>query len=89
MAGSERVIEGVVAGDYQGSSGLNGFLVQEEDADADGDPQTSEGIFVFAPGSAPVDAGDVVRVQGTVAEFNGKTQVGGVTNLAVCPDDGP
>jgi predicted extracellular nuclease len=88
MAGSERVIEGVVAGDYQGSSGLNGFFVQEEDADADGDPQTSEGIFVFAPGSAPVDAGDVVRVQGTVAEFNGKTQVGGVTNLAVCPGDG-
>ena len=26
---------------------LNGFFVQEEDADADADPLTSEGIFVF------------------------------------------
>jgi predicted extracellular nuclease len=88
LAGSDRVIEGVVVGDFQGSSGLNGFFVQEEDADADTNPQTSEGLFVFAPGSASVAVGDVVRVQGTVGEFNGKTQFGSVSNLAVCPAGG-
>lgn len=80
--GSEHVIEGVVVGDFQGSAGLNGFFVQEEDSDADANPLTSEGLFVFAPGSAVVDSGDVVRVQGTVGEFNGKTQLGSVSNLA-------
>ena len=40
-------IEGVVVGDYQGAGQLSGYYVQEEDADADADPATSEGIFVF------------------------------------------
>jgi hypothetical protein len=84
VSGSERVIEGVVVGDFQGTAALNGFFVQEEDADADADQQTSEGLFVFAPGSAGVAAGDLVRVQGTVSEFSGKTQLGSATNLAVC-----
>ena len=47
----------------------NGFFMQMADADADGDPQTSEGIFVFT-GSAPAVAlGDRVNVTGCVAEF--------------------
>jgi uncharacterized protein len=86
--GSERVIEGVVIGDFQGAAGLNGFFVQEEDGQADTDPQTSEGLFVFAPGSPEVAAGDVVRAQGTVSEFSGKTQLGSVSRVAVCPADG-
>ena len=42
-------VEAIVVGDYQtqGSGQLRGFFVQEEDADADADPATSEGIFVF------------------------------------------
>ena len=35
-----------MVGDFAGAGGLGGFFVQEEDADADTDPQTSEGIFV-------------------------------------------
>ena len=50
------IIEGVVIGDYQGSGQLGGFHVQEEDADADGNPATSEGIFVFNT-SFPVGVG--------------------------------
>lgn len=46
----------------------NGFYLQ--DATGDGDPATSDGIFVFT-GSAPtVVAGDLVQLQGTVTEFN-------------------
>jgi hypothetical protein len=79
------VIEGVVVGDFQGSSGLSGFHVQEEDSDADADPATSEGVFVY-DGSFGTDVsiGDVVRVQGDVAEFSTLTEINNVINVAVC-----
>src|SRR6185295_18733951 len=47
LVGQEHAIEGVVVGDYQLNSQFSGFHVQDEDADADADPATSEGIFVF------------------------------------------
>lgn len=56
----------------------NGFFLQEEDADADGDVLTSEGIFVFTGGEPDVMAGDAVEVTGTVEEFFGLTQLGGI-----------
>ncbi|HET6842310.1 MAG TPA: PxKF domain-containing protein [Candidatus Angelobacter sp.] len=49
----------------------NGFFIQNADVDADGDPQTSEGVFVFTS-SAPTAAaavGNLVQVTGTVNEF--------------------
>ncbi|WP_269584151.1 ExeM/NucH family extracellular endonuclease [Roseibium sp. Sym1] len=54
----------------------NGFFLQEEDADADGDILTSEGIFVFTGGEPSVVVGDTVDVAGTVEEFFGMTQLG-------------
>ncbi len=75
MNGATNVaIEGVVVGDYQGTGQFGGYYVQEEDADADADPLTSEGIFVFNTSFA-VAAGDRVRVRGNVTEFT----TGGVT----------
>ncbi|MHA7774967.1 ExeM/NucH family extracellular endonuclease [Roseibium sp. M-1] len=59
----------------------NGFFLQEEDVDADGNALTSEGIFVFTGGAPTVIAGDVVDVAGTVEEFFGLTQLGGVTGI--------
>jgi hypothetical protein len=73
-AGQALTVEGVVVGDYQLSSQFSGFFLQEEDADADTDPATSEGIFVFGGGVA-VAPGDVVRVRGRVSEFNGLTEL--------------
>ncbi|WP_434212437.1 Calx-beta domain-containing protein [[Pseudomonas] boreopolis] len=49
----------------------SGFFLQAPDAEADGDPLTSEGIYVYT-GSAPPDAamvGNRVTVQGTVQEY--------------------
>jgi predicted extracellular nuclease len=66
--GTIVTIEGVVVGDYQGSDQFGGFYIQEEDADADADPATSEGIFVFNS-SFPVNVGDKVSVKGSVFEF--------------------
>ncbi len=75
----------MVVGDFQGPTGLGGFFVQEEDSQVDGDPATSEGIFVFdgATGSA-VGVGDVVRVGGTVAEFFGETELSSLIGVDVC-----
>lgn len=91
LDGSMVSIEGIVVGDFQdGTAGvngdLNGFFVQEEDADADGDPQTSEGIFVFDGSSPEVDVqnGDRVRVSGTVDEFFGMTQISSTSFIDVC-----
>lgn len=87
--GNIREIEGVVIGDFQNNASsddgdLNGFHVQEEDADADADAATSEGIFVFAPGAIDVNVGDTVRVRGTVAEFNGLTEITNVISVLHC-----
>ncbi len=90
LVGQTVAIEGIVVGDFQdGASGtngdLNGFHVQEEDSDADADPLTSEGIFVYN-GSSPavnVQIGDLVRVEGAVSEFSGMTEISSFTGVTV------
>ncbi|MEM9258656.1 MAG: hypothetical protein AAGA62_03355 [Bacteroidota bacterium] len=78
LAGETVTIEGVVVGDFQGGSGvgLGGFFLQEEDTDADTDPLTSEGIWIFDnAGTVAVNAGDLVSVTGEVKEFQSLTEV--------------
>jgi hypothetical protein len=71
-------VEAIVVGDYQtqGSGQLRGFFLQEEDADVDADPATSEGIFVFCT-SCPtaVAVGDKVQVTGSATEFFNMSQL--------------
>lgn len=88
IVGSTPVLEGVVTADYQNTPvQYGGFFVQEENADVDADPATSEGIYVFDSTNA-VNVGDVVRLQGTVTEFiSGSepvTEITAVTGLVVC-----
>lgn len=79
LAGTVVTTQGVVVGDYEypgtgSTSGyLRGFYLQ--DATGDGNPLTSDGLFVFNNGASAVSLGQVVRVTGTVSEFNGQTQV--------------
>ncbi len=85
MGRQDITIEGIVVGDFQDTN-LNGFYVQEEDADADvGEDAelTSEGIFVYAPSGQNVKLGDKVLVTGTVDEFYNQTQLDEVSALAV------
>jgi uncharacterized protein len=83
--GQSVTVEGVVVGDYQLTpSEFNGFYLQEQTADADTDPATSEGIFVFG-GGVDVNRGDIVRVRGTVTEFSGLTELSPVSAVTVCP----
>jgi len=77
MPGATVTVEGVVTGNFLGAAKLSGFFLQEEDADADADPNTSEGILVFCGLCAPtaVAEGQRVRVTGTVSEFQGMTEL--------------
>ncbi len=85
LAGSPVQIEGVVVADFQGPDALSGFFVQEEDSEADADPATSEGVFVFdGTFSVDVNVGDRVRVSGTVEEFNENTEISAVNGVAIC-----
>ncbi|GMU42381.1 MAG: hypothetical protein AMXMBFR25_03670 [Lysobacterales bacterium] len=68
LQGQLTTTEAVVIADA--IDGLGGVFLQEEQADRDGDPMTSEGLFVQIDGARPkVERGDVVRVQGRVAEI--------------------
>lgn len=79
LVGQSVTIRGVVIGDFQDSdaddaSNLGGFYLQSV---PDADFNTSDGVFVFDGNNPAVDvsAGDSVRVQGTVNEHFGETQV--------------
>lgn len=79
MVGQQVTIEAIVTGDFQNGDGdaarsLGGFFVQEQLGDWDNNAATSEGLFIFG-GSGDVNPGDIVRVTGTVGEFNGLTQL--------------
>jgi predicted extracellular nuclease len=89
LAGTPVVIEGVVVGDYQNATTeFGGFYVQEETADTDSSPATSEGIFVFDNNfGVAVTPGDVVRVKGTATEFSGLTEVNAVSRVKHCGTD--
>ena len=52
-------------------------MIQEENEDADADPASSEGLFVFNGSNPSVDVavGDLVSVTGSVSEFGGATQM--------------
>ncbi|MDW8205853.1 MAG: ExeM/NucH family extracellular endonuclease, partial [Cytophagales bacterium] len=67
-------VEGIVTGKFNFSATVAGFFLQEEDADADANPATSEGIFVIS--NAPVNVGDRVMVTGTVQENSSSPSFG-------------
>ncbi|HET6626513.1 MAG TPA: ExeM/NucH family extracellular endonuclease, partial [Nocardioidaceae bacterium] len=80
-SGSEAAVtgrvttEGVVVGDVEGDNHLSGFYLQGVGDGTDGDPATSDGLFVYDGGDDQVTNGDLVRVTGNVSEFFGQTQV--------------
>jgi len=79
LDGQTVTVEGIVTGDFQNgdaddSRNLGGFYIQNS---PDADVATSDGVFVF-DGNIPgidVDPDDLVRVDGTVNEYFGETQI--------------
>ena len=79
LADQEVSFTGIVTGDFQSGdvnqrNSVRGFYVQGE---ADGDPETSDAVFVFDGDDPAVDVavGERVEVTGKVTEFFGETQV--------------
>ncbi len=82
LAGQTVTVEGVVVGDNEGPAPtLRGFFLQDETGD--GNALTSDGLFVFNNNNNSVSVGQVVRVTGSVAEFQGQTQIN-ATNIESC-----
>ncbi|WP_424136126.1 ExeM/NucH family extracellular endonuclease, partial [Roseomonas chloroacetimidivorans] len=81
LVGKTVTIEAIVVGDFQNGDAdnarnLNGFYLQEELTDQDGNALTSEGLFVFQGGATgAVSIGDRVLITGTVGEYFGQTQL--------------
>lgn len=76
LATATVYVEGVVVASFQGAGQLQGFFLQEEDADADADPATSEGIFVYCGAcSTTVVEGQRVKVKGVASERFNMTQI--------------
>ena len=83
------VVEGIVTSLFERDDALDGFFVQEENDDADADPATSEGIFVFCRGNCPLVAtGDLVTVSGDAGEFFGMSQINMQSGSAVTVSSG-
>jgi predicted extracellular nuclease len=83
FAGFEVITTGIVTAIKQefdsGTQMYNpvGFFLQTTDADAssEGDPTTSQGIFVFTSSAPPVAVGDSITVTGEVVEFFNMTEL--------------
>lgn len=81
LRGQTVTVEAIVVGDFQdgdadGGRNLGGFYLQEELVDQDGNPLSSEGIFISQNGlPTDVSVGDRVRVTGVVQENFGQTQI--------------
>ena len=63
LEGEEVTVEGVVTGSF--GKHLGGWFLQDE---GDGDPATSDALFVLSDGDSPVRRGDRLRVRGRVLE---------------------
>ncbi len=97
--GETRTIEAIVVGDFQSfdantDRNLRGFFVQEKDINADNNPLTSEGLFIFDDNfGVDVTEGDKVRVTGVVSEFtsgsSSLTQLNNVSDVTIIGSNNP
>ncbi|MHB9055228.1 MAG: ExeM/NucH family extracellular endonuclease [Paludibacteraceae bacterium] len=85
-SGQTVTTSGIVTAKYIGSGMINGFFIQ--DAVGDGNPNTSDGIFVYSSNTG-VMVGDLVQLNGKVGEYNGRTQLSEVTALTVLSHNNP
>ena len=74
-------VEAIVTSLFEDDDTVSGFFVQEEVSDSDGDPATSEGIYVYCRSGttdvcpAGLAVGDKVTATGMTEEFFGMSQI--------------
>jgi uncharacterized protein len=85
LNGSTVTTEGIVTAVF---TGLSGFYMQDEVGD--GNPLTSDGIFVFGSAAlSSVTVGDKIRLTGNVTEFNTITELVSPSNIQVLSSGNP
>jgi len=83
--GSSVVTEGIVTVKLPG---ISGFFLQDETGD--GNPLTSDGIFVFGSSVlTSVNVGDKIRLNANVTEFNTVTELVSPSNIQVLSSGNP
>src|SRR5262249_49969591 len=80
VAGMTVTVTGVVTAGHTPRTPKAFFM---PDQNGDGDPTTSDGIYVYKGSSPGVAVGDRVTVTGEVSEFSGSTELG--TPLTITP----
>ncbi|WP_148861161.1 ExeM/NucH family extracellular endonuclease [Marinobacter fonticola] len=83
LQGSVQRVEGVITLDGRGPGGLSGFYLQSLPDDTDANVSTSEGLFIFT-GAEGGQVGDHVRVEGSIKEYYGLTEMTGRGSVEVC-----
>ncbi|MGO1499695.1 MAG: ExeM/NucH family extracellular endonuclease [Marinobacter sp.] len=83
LAGHKATVEGVLTFDARMNGGLDGFYLQQADGETDGNPETSEALFVYTSKTAG-EPGERLRVTGTVKEFHGLTELANVRSITAC-----
>lgn len=92
LLGEVVTVQGVLTGLFEGRAG---FFLQAAPGEEDGDPRTSDGIFLQIPeaGATALARGDRVRVTGTVVELGSPgaptlTAIEAHTLEAIAPEPG-
>lgn len=83
LAARKVTVEGVLTLDARRNGGFSGFYLQQAEGETDGNPNTSEALFVYTRKKAGA-RGDRLRITGTVKEFHGLTELTQVQNLSNC-----
>lgn len=86
LAGQAVTVEGVITMDARHEGGFRGFYLQQADGETDGNPKTSEALFVYTNRSTG-SRGDRVRVSGRVKEFHGLTELTDISAIDYCGEE--
>ena len=85
LLGQQVVTRGMVTSEVYPDSPLPGLMLQS--LIADDDPLTSEGLFIQLNDASGYQQGDMLLIQGTVAEINDLTSLVDISHLARCESD--
>ena len=82
LSGQSVIVEAIVT---HVTPALDGFWIQEESSDSDGDETTSEGVFIASASLAgSVTEGEIVRLAGAVGEDYGRTMITASSEALSC-----
>ncbi|MAA96022.1 MAG: nuclease [Rheinheimera sp.] len=82
LLGQQVVTRGAVIANVYPDSPLPGLMLQS--LNADDDQQTSEGLFIQLAEASDYQQGDVLLLQGTVAEINDLTSLTDISHVSRC-----